>query len=443
MLKIDTSSSTAVGLVVLGMSLAYYLLQYLTNLVLTNHLSAEKYGDLSVALNVLGVLAALALLGTGASAKRFLAKYLQQRDTDHVSDFLRWNTALVSRSFLLCLSVGVVSSVLMVNLHLFEIWHIESYHLAVYMPWLAPIAAAGVLLGSYLQCSDHVVLSYSLTYTLKYLMLAVLFFLVLNVMGAPQTNLLIVGILFSALVAIPMAEILYARTREPLLIKYLRIPRGAWNMEQTREWWHVSRWLIATQMILLLTTSLDLLILETVSGRDAEVGYYGAALTIANLLWILPDGPLRPVQHRISTLLTTDRGRPELQRLLNRAVAINAVTGILTLGVIVLFANHLLSHFGPDYVAAHNTLMVVAFTALLGMISSSAIMLLAYAEQEKALMKFNILELSVLLVLGFPLAHQFGMIGVAVATLVAVLLKNVFATIHVRRNLGLRPVGIV
>ncbi len=72
-----SASVANLGLVLLLLTFATYGLKYVVNLLFAKNMPPEVYGDLSLALRLLAIAAALTLLGTGTSAKRFLAKYLQ------------------------------------------------------------------------------------------------------------------------------------------------------------------------------------------------------------------------------------------------------------------------------------------------------------------------------------------------------------------------------
>lgn len=141
--------------------------------------------------------------------------------------------------------------------------------------------------------------------------------------------------------------------------------------------------------------------------------------------------------------IESDRGREQLQGLVSRAVAINFAAGLLTTVVIVLLARTLLSHFGSEYVQAEPALLIVAATALLGMATRAAPLLLAYSDQEKALLNITIVEFATLLVPGFLLAPLYGMVGVALATFASVVVKAALATARVRKRFGLRPLAII
>jgi O-antigen/teichoic acid export membrane protein len=71
-----SASVANLGLVLLILTFATYGLKYVVNLLLAKNMPPEVYGDLSLALRLLAIAAALTLLGTGTSAKRFLARFL-------------------------------------------------------------------------------------------------------------------------------------------------------------------------------------------------------------------------------------------------------------------------------------------------------------------------------------------------------------------------------
>ena len=162
-----SASVANLGLVLLILSFLTYGLKYVVNLVFAKNMPAEVYGDLSLALRLLAIAAALTLLGTGTSAKRFLAKYLQTNRHADSASYLHWNMRLVARAYILVWVGALVAGALMFHLHLFGLRDIESYHLAVYMLWIAPLVATGTLLAAFLLCDDLPVSSYLFSKTAR------------------------------------------------------------------------------------------------------------------------------------------------------------------------------------------------------------------------------------------------------------------------------------
>lgn len=435
------SAETELSLALFALALGAFGLKYFLNLILARNLPPEIYGDLALAFRVLGITAVVALLGTGTSAKRFLGKYLRSDESANVSGFLRWNTRLVARSFALCVALGVVSLLVMTGLHAFGLKDIDSYHLTAHMLWVAPAAACVLLLASYLLCVEHPVASEA-SRLLPVALQVGLFGAAIWIVGSLSSNVLIAVILLVAASISVLAQIIYIYARAPGLLDEFRLARVRPSRAQEREWMRVSVRLSANQIFFLILGSLDILILEIAPVNEAYVGYYGATLTIVNFVWLIPEGTVKPMTAKISTLIATAAGRVELQQHLNRALAMNLIVGSVIATAIIVLSSTLLSHFGPGYVAARPALIIAVCGALLGIMARPAAVVLAYSDLETDLLKLSIVELVILLVCGALLVIPFGMEGVATALVVSIVVKAALAGSIVRRHFGLKPFGI-
>jgi len=444
----NPSASVAnLGLVLLILSFVTYGLKYVVNLVFAKNMPAEVYGDLSLALRLLAIAAALTLLGTGTSAKRFLAKYLQTNRHADSASYLHWNMRLVARAYILVWVGALVAGALMFHLHLFGLRDIESYHLAVYMLWIAPLVATGTLLASFLLCDDLPVSSYLFSKTTRYALMAAAFYLIFTIVEALPSNLTIVGALAAVWLLILVLELVYAAFRAPRLFHHLAgLVRGLKtkpNPAQVQEWTRVSRRLIINHLVFLFLGSLDLMLLELLGPSEAEVGYYSAVLTIIGMVWLLPDAPLRPIKPKINTLSGSAADRQVLQRMIRQAVLFNLVTVTTVTTVIVVFGDTLLSHFGPDYIQAYDALLIGVAAAAVASITRAGPVLLLFSDNEQTQLKITVFELSVMLCVGAVLAPSLGMVGVAWALFIGVSASSVASAVAVRRVARLKSLIIV
>lgn len=437
------SATAFVTLTLLALTLLTFALRYLFNVVLANNLPPETYGDLMLALRFLGIAASVALLGTASSSKRFLAKYIQLNKHSQVASFMRWNTRIVSHTFLASVVIAVLASVTMLYLHFSKIRDINEYHFIIYMIWITPLAGIGTLAGSYLLCSDRPIASYVIPYSLRYFLLIVVFAMLFFLAEEQPSNVSIAGIIGSAWIVVVVLELAFIYFKVPELLAHFRWRTVVQDGESEKQWLRVSQRLIVNSLIFLILSSLDLIIIEIAASSEAEVGYYAAVMSIVGLLWLLPGNTLAPFSTAVSSLIDSAQGKAELQRLINGATRVNAIAGGLIAALIIVFADLLLGHFGEAYLVARPTLVIACLTALLGMVTSTAPTVLAYSNEEQALLRITLTEFAALIVLGLPLAYVWGMFGVAVATLLCVALRAGMTIYRVRTIHGLRPIGLV
>ncbi|WP_172298930.1 oligosaccharide flippase family protein [Pseudoruegeria sp. HB172150] len=437
-----SSRLAKVGLVLFVLTLVSYVLKYLVNLTLARNLPADRYGDLLLALRILGIAASLALVGTATSAKRFLAQYLRHHDNHDAAAFIRWNMRFVKWPFLACIAISFALAWAVAHMHLTGIKHIESYHLAVVMLSQAPFLAAILLVASYLQCSEHNIAGYLPLNIFRHLFFIMGWWMVLAVIGAEPTNLLLVSVALLISVLLLGMQFLYVRQRVPSLIEAWQTRTSGLDSEKAKTWRTASQRLMAASAVSLIIVSLDLIVLEFVAEDEAVVGYYGAVLAMVAIIPRLSDGPLRPVIPRISALIESAEGRQELQRLINGALKINLMTGLATWAILVVFGRTLLGHFGPDFVQAYPALVIATTAITAAMLVQPAPLLLTYGSGERRLMIVTLLEFATLLAAAVPLGLLYGMAGVAAGMLVSVAIKSVIA-VWWARELGIRPLGLI
>jgi len=436
-------SAATLSLLLFALALATFSLSYGFNLIFARNLTPDDYGSLVFALRVLGLVAAFSLLGTATSSTRFLAKYLQYNRRDSIEGFLRWNTRIVIWPFLLSVAVGVVACVTMFCLDYFDSRSIDSYHLSVYMLWIAPLFAVSLLLGAYLLCANRPVVSMLLSQLLPLGLQVAMFSVLLFVLYADPTKLLIVGVLAASALAVAILELACLRAGTSIQLKSLWPFRKRKALPKEPEWFRASLWLIFGQSFFLFTTLVDVTLLELAPGREKELGYYGAVLTIVGVLYLVPQATLKPLAGKISSLLETPETRRELQGELSRATGTNALLAAVLVGGIVGFSKDLLASFGPGYTVAQPTLFIVVAAAFLTVLGRVPIAVITRSDMEKRFLVVAASDLAVLIVAGAFLVGPFGMLGVAVALLSSSVVRIAVAVFSVRKRYGLKPLGLL
>lgn len=431
------------SLILLAVALAAFGARYALNLVLARNLSPDSYGNLVFALRILGMVASLSLLGTATSSTRFLSKYLKHHTHESIEGFLRWNTHIVMWPFLASIAVGVTVCISMFCLDLIESRSIESYHLSVYMLWIAPLTASGLLFGAYLLCADRPVASALFSQLLPLGLQVVLFAGLLLALYAAPTKLLIVGVLGVSALLVATVQLTYIRVRTPIVLRHLWPFGKRQPVPEHPQWLRASLWLILGQSFTQIAGLVDVGLLEWTPGREAELGYYGAVLAIVNVLLVVPRATLTPFTAKISSFLDTPEGRRELQSELNRTLRFNTLIGLGLAGGILWFSRGLLSTFGPGYEAAQPALAVAVAAALVGNLGRAAIAMIARSDMERRLLILSGADFAVLLGVGAVLVGPWGITGVAVALLCAATIRITIAGVSVRRRYGIKSLGIV
>jgi len=150
------------------------------------------------------------------------------------------------------------------------------------------------------------------------------------------------------------------------------------------------------------------------------------------------------VTPRISVLLKT-RQTQKLQRLINNANLINSLLITVLFILLVILGRYILSLFGQEYsnLNAYLAFILVIAGSYCGTYSRSAILLLAYSDQQNTLILNSIIEWSTLIIFGILLTIKYNIIGVSIAYCLAVLCKTSHAIIMAKYKLKLKPLSII
>ena len=99
--------------------------------------------------------------------------------------------------------------------------------------------------------------------------------------------------------------------------------------------------------------------------------------------------------------------------------------------------------FGPGFETAQSVVAISVANALVSILGAPSITVMARSDMERRLLALSVAELVVMLVAGGLLVGPYGMVGVAIALLVAAVARAAVAVISIRRRYGIRPAVIL
>ncbi|MDP1614340.1 MAG: hypothetical protein Q8L68_00935 [Methylococcales bacterium] len=402
-----------------------YAAKYALNIVLAHHLSSRLLGDFNIALRTLGLLTAFALMGTHTASKRFVSHYLHHHRNDMLEDYIAWNFRFIRISFTVCVVVAITAYLVMHALHIWHIKDIRDYHLAIYMLWVAPLAALWTLLSSYLLCANYPILSQIFQNTKNILYIVLFFFLVLWLKIAVDRDSLFL-LIGTSILLLCIVELGVIIKKTPFLFTIIR--RACLLKKPRRvhpDWMRVSFRLICSGLIFVVICAIDLILVKLIVPAENAAGLYAVALTIASFVFVIPQNLFTLIKTKMSRLMMTKSGQKRLGRELRTLNRFSLATILLFGGVIFLFSKALLLHFGGIYLEAESVLLILVFGFMVGAYAHAATAVLAYGGYETLLLRVSIIELTVFMILGIVLTYCFGIIGTALATTLTMVLKTV------------------
>ncbi len=402
-----------------------YLSKYAFNLILTHYLKPSLFGDFNIAQRILGILATLSLLGTNTSSKLFLSNYLQDRHDINIQSYIKWNTKIIRIPFAICIIIAISSFAIMHMLHIWHVKDIRTYHLTIYMLWIAPIASMLTLLNTYLLCANYPV-SYAFVANSSNFFSMVFFLILLVFYEAHEiTSFKLFIILSFGLLSLLIVDIILLMKKTPYLFNLIAralTTKHKHLIEPT--WLNMSSRLAINGLFCSLIFTIDLFILKLISPHPESVGYYAVTLTIASSLFVIPQNIYITIKAKVNYLLATNEGKKQLEmniKALNRF----AVIFTLLLGYCILYySKTLLHHFGVSYVQAYPILQILVFGFIIGTFAQPAKTILAYSGQVKGLLFISITELSFMLILCTTLTYLYDIKGIAIATSLSMIVRT-------------------
>ncbi|HLB56253.1 MAG TPA: hypothetical protein VJK30_02845 [Coxiellaceae bacterium] len=416
------------------------------NALLARHVSHALFGDFSVALRVLNIASVCMLCGTLSSSKRFYSQYLKSNKMDSASKYINWNVRLVFISSLFVLAVLTLLIIVILCLHLQNIYDIRKYHLLIYFLWLAPINAITLLISSYLICDRDVYLGTFFDAIGFYAFGILLLIPFIYLFHIPFHALDLWFLMLCIFIFMMIAESLILFKRIPALLKNSftsLFSRKSSDNVLEKQWWTVSKRLIINQMIYLFVRAADILLLAIMSSDKKIVGYYAAALTVSGIFFVTQTALFQSPSALFSSLVYDQSKKQQLQNLINKTNLMNIILNVALLILIFIFTNPILKLFGAAFIIAKIPLWILLGGTLISILTASAPRLLAYSGYEIYLVYIALAEIVIIIVLGVILIYFYGAIGAALAVVTTSLLRAFASVYLVRKKIGVKAALVI
>ncbi len=415
--------------------LAYYL-QYLLNIILSRHLTADIYGDYGVAMNTLILLSSAILFGSNQSAKRFIPMYKGQKDKRELRSFVFWNikTIIIALSIF---SVFILFTTLL--LHYLRITHILKHHLLIYALFISPIAAISTLTLDYLLSIDLVITSNIFSRILRNSLFILFFSLAAYVIE--------INFFTSTLITIIWIAVFFLLSCIGVLTVIFACPEILFNTGKTFQenslndkkiWIKTSMSLFIAGIIFNIGSYISLYMVEIVCPNEQYVGFYTAILSICTIFSLLPSCTSNYVLPYISKMFESKKAKIFLQTRINAVNSFNFFVVLSIDFIIILYGKKILGTFGAIYQEAYIPLIIsiIGFSieAIFCLQGSS----LSYSGHEKLVVTVLAVKLIVMTILGFWLVYYFGIIGISIATTASSIVRTVIYLIYCTKNIPVK-----
>ena len=163
-----------------------------------------------------------------------------------------------------------------------------------------------------------------------------------------------------------------------------------------------------------------------------EAGMYAAALRLALLINFIIVAFNSILASKFATL--SDQSKTdEMRKLAKESTAIMLLVTSPLLVVFLLFPGYALSVFNPEFIEAENILRILSVAQLINIGLGPVGLMLMMTGHESAMRKITIVSWLVLLLSGFILIPQYGMMGAAWTSFIAIFLINILSLYGVKK----------
>lgn len=419
-------------LMLTALSTLSYLVKYLFNLYMARHLSAVVYGDLSIALQALTIAGSIMLLGSDASAKRFLPGYFEKGDFQSTISFIAWSMRTLLTTSLIAIVLTFLMLAAAYALDYFKIYSLDNYHLAFKMLWLSPLLALILLFSSILLSHKHYFTSTFFQMLGRNLFFLAGFFIAINYFQLSLSGNIIISIIFICFVILLALELTAINLQTP--IKFPNHLHSLFRQQKAPEHWKkTSLQLTINNIVYAFLAAADLFMVEIFSSNEEMAGYYAACLTIAGFIWLIPQGTQQILKPQIHVLIEAKQFKA-LQELIHKVNLIQLALLSITTTLLIIFSKTLLGHFGRDYINSAPALIILLIGFCLGGYLKTANSFLMYSGLESILAKITIFEFTYIIITGIPLIYFFGLIGAALSTITTIIISGMIAIYFARKN---------
>jgi O-antigen/teichoic acid export membrane protein len=134
--------------------------------------------------------------------------------------------------------------------------------------------------------------------------------------------------------------------------------------------------------------------------------------------------------------------KEELASLAKKSVTLTSLVALPILGLMFFFPEVIMRLFGNDFASGANLLRVLAVGQFINVVTGSVGFLLSMTGHERDLRNITMLSGSIALVLAWVLTSNFGVMGAATGTAIAVATQNLVAVYYVKKRLGFNTLAV-
>ncbi len=429
-MKTETSyliKSTIVNIVLLIIG---YLIDYFLNVLLARVLSIAEYGDLSLILRFMQFCIPFILIGTSISVKRFLPIYINEKDKEHFTGFLRWNKRVIFITSMVLFVLAMLFAIISIVLDKNGIKRFDSWHPLIFALWLIPLLAIMNYLSSVFTSLQKYVLSYVPVNILNSIFYIILIFIASFFIAHMSV--------YHALIAAGLQYILVIAIQLYFLFQHL--PKDLITEKpasKSKLWFKSSVSVMVTNVLNFGLGAVDLILLEMLGDNEHVVAHFAVILIISNVCW-LANTSFRLISAPLVAPLLESQDNKKLQHIYNNLNLCKVIFIILLMFVICFWGKNILSHFGPEYIQNYYQLIAMVSIYVFNLAMGFSQQLLTMSQHQNILIKITTYNVFSVVLLDIILIPIFQLNGVIYATIIGTLTSRSYQYYKARKLVGIR-----
>lgn len=396
---------------IVGLALGFVLQIFLGRI-----LGPELYGKYTMYLTYTIILSVISVFGMDQNLIKEVPKYF---DKDHKAG------AYLKLSLQISVLISIILSITLLILNrFFDL----GFNLLIFILMLL-IKTIITIIDGFLQGRGLVVKVTLLNIVINNIFKIMFFFTLIYLRINP---------LSSALYAFILSEVITLVIRIPSVISFLGFQDSKKSLiiEEKKEFIKYSGTVALIAGIGLLIQSIDKIMISAFLDLE-NVGFYKVSQNYVSLIsvFIAPFIAFWPV---ISKLYHENKIR-EIEAELRKIVTIIIYLVIPMFFLFIYLNNNLLLIFGAEYTTetSKKVLLILSFSFLIDAVAGPIGSVLTMTKYAKYILFNNIISLTLNLILNYLLVKSYGIVGVAVATGISVIVNNLLSIIEVKLLLGI------
>ena len=392
-----------------------YLLGLIIILLISKNYGSKGLGIYSLSFTILSILVTISCFGFDQSILRFITEYIGKNEKKKI--YFLYKTI---KKYILSISI-----ILGLFLFLFSNWINNFFQENIpfkIIAFVIPFSAINILNIQFIRSFRIIKISeFFRNVSIKLLGIIILIILISFI-----SNIYIPIISISIAIIITFFLSNYYIKNKLLINNYKQIKKV--NIKKLL---NITFPIFISCILALLLDSTDIIILGLFSNIQ-DVGIYSLCLKLTGLISIIYHSIIIFVVPKISQLYWAKKSVKKIIKFTSRIILILSLPLLI---VVILVAPIILKIFGEEFIKGHYTLIILAISTFINGYVGWVGALFKVIGLEKTFMKLIFFTLILDIILDILLVLKFGMIGVAISTLISTTIIALFSVIIIRKKL--------